>query len=125
MGHVIRLTLGLSEANERIDNWRKTRMSALDNSSVNGGFACGSYGVLNREQAAVIVEGHTFMHNQYKAVSFYSCRQILGDRLDLLLADPIRGKGPTVDTIYPWNVIDYMVHENPRGVSKVKATASR
>lgn len=90
-------------------------MSASDQSVVTGGFACGSYGVLNRQQASVIVEGHTVMHNQFQAVSFDSCRQILGDRFDLIRADPIRGKGPTADTIYPWNVIDYMIHENPRG----------
>lgn len=83
-----------------------------------GGFVCGSYGVLNREQAAVIVGGHTFMHKQYKAVTFYSCKQILGDRFDLLLADPIRRLGPTAESIYPWNVVDYMIHENPRVGSK-------
>lgn len=75
---------------------------------------CGSYGVLTREQATEIVAGHTFMHEQYKAVSFYSCRQLLGDRFDLLLKDQVRNKGPTADAIYPWNVIDYMVPNYPR-----------
>ncbi len=93
----------------------------------NGIFVCGSYGVLSREQAAAIVRGHTFQHGEYQAVSFYSCHQILGDRFDLLRADPVRGKGPTPDTIYPWNVIDYMIHENPRGdngkAARTEATA--
>ncbi len=79
---------------------------------------CGSYGVLTRDQAAEIVSCHTFMHEQYKAVSFYSCHQLLGDRFDLLLKDQVRNKGPTAESIYPWNVIDYMVPNYPRPIAR-------
>lgn len=67
-----------------------------------------------RIEAEAIVEPHTFMHNQFRAVSFDSCRLLLGARFDLLLADPLRAKGPIAGTIYPWNVVDYLIHENPR-----------
>jgi len=87
-------------------------------------FACGSYGVLTRDQANLIVEGHTFMHEQYQAVSYDSCRQIIGDRIDLLLSDPIRCKGPTKETVYPWNLVDYMIHKNPRYVARKTLAAN-
>lgn len=110
---------------EKITTEENAKSTAPPHAAADRVFACGSYGVLTREQAAVIAEGHTFMHNQFKAVSFYSCRQILDDRFDLLIADPVRGRGPTAGTIYPWNVVDYMIHENPRVGSKAKATAAR
>ena len=70
--------------------------------------------LLTREEAQRRVDGHTFLFNGIKGVSLYSCGQLLGDRLDLLLADPIRNKGPTIgETIYPWNVVDYLSNEDP------------
>ena len=31
-----------------------------------------------------------------------------------LLDDPIRNKGPKPETLYPWNVIDYLTNLDPR-----------
>jgi hypothetical protein len=71
--------------------------------------------LLTREQAQKIVDEHIFYVGDCKAVSFESCRVLLGaDRFLMLLGDPIRNKGPQAQTVYPWNVVDYLCNEDPR-----------
>jgi len=61
-----------------------------------------------------MIKGHEFKVGQYRAVSYYLCGQFLGDRFDMLLADPIRNKGPIPETVYPWNLVDYLCCHDPR-----------
>ena len=71
--------------------------------------------LLTREQAQKIVDERTFYVGHCKAVSFESCRLLLGaDRFLMLLDDPIRNKGPQAQTVYPWNLVDYLCSEDPR-----------
>ena len=69
--------------------------------------------ILPRDKAQVLVNSITFKVKQFKAVSKEDCRRLLGERYQLLVQDRIRNLGPDKDTIYPWNLVDYLSNENP------------
>ena len=71
---------------------------------------------LTREQATAVVAPHVIMVKQYQAVPKTVAFQILGDERYLrLMADKIRNLGPNEETVYPWNVVDY-VHVPDLGI---------
>lgn len=74
----------------------------------------GGHGRLTREQATECVSRHEFRIDQYRAVPRSLAKKLLGLRYELLLIDPIRNIGPTKETVYPWNVIDYLSEQYPR-----------
>lgn len=54
------------------------------------------------------IDAYTVMFGPFKGVLHLDARRILGDELfDCMMADKIRCKGPTSDTVYPWNVRAY------------------
>jgi hypothetical protein len=65
---------------------------------------------MNRQEAELLVAPHIFNVEQYQSVSRNDVLEMLGEELygNKLLRDPIRNLGPTRETIYPWNVIDYL-----------------
>lgn len=66
---------------------------------------------MTREEAAAILGPYIARIEQYEAVPLKDAATILGDEVfGRLRADKIRCLGPTPDTVYPWNVIDYMTH---------------
>jgi hypothetical protein len=73
---------------------------------------------MDRTTATEIVFALTYKTRGIKAVSMPDCQKLLGDRLGLLLSDQIRNKGPDKDSVYPWNVVDYLCHENPKAGSR-------
>ena len=69
---------------------------------------------VRRAIAADEVQLATVEVNGYQAVDKLDALRLLGEeRLAELLADKIRCLGPTKDTIYPWNVIDYLTRNEP------------
>ena len=50
----------------------------------------------------------SFRLNQYSVVSKENATELLGDDLTDLMSDPIKSKGPGSNTIYSWNVVDYL-----------------
>jgi hypothetical protein len=75
--------------------------------------------IVPRPKAQTIVDAVTISVEQYKAVDFGVCIRLLGpERFLMLRADPIRRLGPKVETVYPWNVVDYLSCENPRQRSR-------
>ena len=70
--------------------------------------------VVPRNDAQQMVDKHTFTRDGFKCVDMASCRELLGDRLSMLLGDPIRNKGGSVGCVYPWNVVDYLCNQQPR-----------
>ena len=64
---------------------------------------------MTRSDAEKIVAPLIQQIGQYQAVSLAAARQLLGDELfESLASDKVRGCGPTRETIYPWNVADYV-----------------
>ncbi len=49
-----------------------------------------------------------------KSIAAEFAMLLLGNRFNLLVADPIRNKGPKTGTFYPWNVVDYLTNIDPR-----------
>jgi hypothetical protein len=48
--------------------------------------------------------------NGYSAITHDDAKSILGELLfERMLADKVKGIGPTPDTVYPWNVRDYLM----------------
>ena len=75
--------------------------------------------IVPRSEAQAIVDAVTFMVEQFKAVDFSDCIRLLGpERFLLLRSDPIRRLGPKSETVYPWNLVDYLACENPRQRSR-------
>jgi hypothetical protein len=75
--------------------------------------------LMTREDAHRMVDPVTILIAEtYQAVSMEDAAELLGDRLAMLLDDPVRKHGPTPDTIYPWNIVDYLSHDNPRAGSR-------
>jgi hypothetical protein len=71
--------------------------------------------LMERNDAWKEVDTNTGYVNNLKAVSIDACRKLLGpERLLMLLSDPIRSTGPNEDSVYPWNVVDYLCNEDPR-----------
>lgn len=65
-----------------------------------------------RKQAEQLVKDKQEVNNRYSCVSYTNCTFLLGRlRFEALLADPIRRYGPTPDTVYSWNVVDYLCKE--------------
>lgn len=82
---------------------------------------------MTRTEANEIVAPFVYItgpRGMYRAVSKADALALLGeDRYARLLADPIRGLGPSDDAIYAWNVTDYVQHEDLRKpVSKKPAS---
>lgn len=74
-----------------------------------------SFVVMTRSEAQSVVDSVTFMVDQFKAVDFADCIRLLGpERFLMLRSDPIRRLGPRPETVYPWNLVDYLSCENPR-----------
>lgn len=71
--------------------------------------------LLCREVATDLVADFEIKIRQFRAVTDMSARCLLQERYELLLKDSIRNKGPEPGTFYPWNIIDYLCNENPRG----------
>jgi len=64
---------------------------------------------MDRKDAQKIVDEVTIKVNQFKAVSLEDCLRLLETQKFLLLRqDPIRRAGPSKETVYPWNVVDYL-----------------
>ena len=82
---------------------------------------------MTRDEAIAIVDQITFRVEQYRAVSWLGAQLLLGDAVHELANDPIRCKGPTVGTVYPWNVVDYIeLDETKREkASAVKAAIAK
>ncbi|MCK9459495.1 MAG: hypothetical protein M0R80_07645 [Proteobacteria bacterium] len=65
-----------------------------------------------RAEATAKVLPFVIRVNQYQAVKHGDCQDLLSVEGFLkLIDDPIRGLGPIKGTIYPWNVIDYVMEE--------------
>ena len=79
---------------------------------------------MTRPQAVAIVDAVTIHVQQFAAVPMASVRSLLGERTTLLQDDPIRRCGPTSDTVYPWNIVDYLTVDDPMG-NKRRPAASR
>lgn len=78
-----------------------------------------SFVIVPRPVAQQCVDAVTFKVEQYSAVSFDDCLRLLGTiRFLAMRSDPIRRLGPVAETVYPWNLVDYMSSENPRGKSR-------
>jgi len=74
------------------------------------------FAVVPRPEAQEMVNAVTIHMSQCHAVSFDDCEKLLGKtQFAKLKADPIRRLGPVPETVYPWNVVDYLSCENPRG----------
>lgn len=66
---------------------------------------------MTREEADAIVNQHVFQVDQYQAVRREQAMAIIGDvRYERLCNDRVRNLGPNDETLYPWNVSDYLVH---------------
>jgi len=65
-----------------------------------------------RANAEQLVKSKLETTSKYSCVSYTNCTFLLGRlRFEALLADPIRKHGPTKDTVYSWNVVDYLCRE--------------
>jgi hypothetical protein len=65
-----------------------------------------------RAECERIVAAHTTRVEQYAAVSRDDARRLLGDDVYAkLTADRIRNLGPSPETLYPWNVADFLQHK--------------
>jgi len=64
---------------------------------------------MNREEAYRLVYPYIINVGPYSVVEYVNALSLLGkDRFANLVKDPIKGIGPTKDTLYSWNVIDAM-----------------
>lgn len=71
--------------------------------------------ISERAIAEAGVAPHIRVINGFQCVTSNDVFSLLGaDRYARLISDPIRGRGPTTDSIYPWNVADYMQFPNLR-----------
>lgn len=70
--------------------------------------------IRSRNEAEQLVQQYIEKVHKYSVISVDNARVLLGDRLSLLLSDPIRKQGPVKDYIYYYNVVDYLCNENPR-----------
>ena len=65
---------------------------------------------MSRPEAQELVRPHVRMINQYQSIPRCLVIGFIGyDEYMRLEKDPIRRLGPTEDTVYPWNVVDYLV----------------
>ena len=71
-----------------------------------------SYGQELRSEASAMVDAVAILVGPYKGVGLEQVESLLGvDRTTRLLADPIRRLGPNTETVYSWNVVDYLANE--------------
>ncbi len=64
---------------------------------------------MDRAEAVRVVDEYVRQFQQYKYVPWHIAVELLGNaRAQRLLRDPIRRLGPAKDTVYPWNVVDYL-----------------
>jgi len=68
---------------------------------------------MDRNEAELAVSEVEIKVNQFRAVTDQSARDLLGEKYEWMTGDPIRRLGPTDDTFYPWNVVDYMCTDKP------------
>jgi len=65
-----------------------------------------------RAEAEATVRPLIIQFAQYQGVQLDEIAKLLSvEQYAKLIDDPIRGIGPTRDSIYPWNVIDYLMEE--------------
>lgn len=69
-----------------------------------------------RSVAEQIVREH-ILPGIFSSVSREFAQYVLGSRYKRLLLDPIRNQGPTPDTLYPWNVVDYLCKEEEKSLT--------
>ncbi len=63
----------------------------------------------SREENQLVVDEYTFYVGRYMAVKHDDALQMLGEKVfALMMSDKVRCHGPTVDTVFPWNVVDYL-----------------
>lgn len=79
---------------------------------------------LDRQQAAEIVKKYTKKtEDGFSYVTDSDVVLIIGiDKFSDLTKDPIRKFGPIAGTVYPWNVIDYLVKTNEQPTQTVATT---
>ncbi len=66
----------------------------------------------SKEEALKIVEEHIVVHDQYRVITKEDCLKLLGSyRFEILAKDRMRSGGPTPDTFYYWNVVDYLCNK--------------
>jgi hypothetical protein len=64
---------------------------------------------MNRDKAEEFTKQVTVDIRGFKAVAKSDAKKLLAcERYRLLMLDPIKRVGPTNDSIYPWNVVDYL-----------------
>ena len=67
---------------------------------------------ISRDKATEVVECCTNRVGLYKGVDVSHVKQLLSEEsFERLQKDKIRFLGPNQNTIYPWNVIDYLAEE--------------
>jgi hypothetical protein len=78
---------------------------------------------MERIEAEAVVATHIVMVEQYQAVPRSVAEELLGvERYGRLLRDKVRNLGPTADTVYPWNVVDY-IHVPDLGSKGINTSA--
>lgn len=73
---------------------------------------------MNRIDAHNLVIPFIENFNQYKVINHDNAKFLLNDTFYLLLNDPIRKNGPSNNTIYYYNVVDYLVNPNPKNLNQ-------
>ena len=64
---------------------------------------------MTRDEVLFVIEPFIETIGNYQCIPLATVEALLGkERAAALLKDPIRKLGPTKDTIYPWNVADYL-----------------
>jgi hypothetical protein len=64
---------------------------------------------MSRDEATVVVHQLIVTIDGYAGVPLAEAEKVLGEaRYAAMMADKIRSKGPTTETVYPWNVVDYL-----------------
>lgn len=66
---------------------------------------------MDRKEAEQQVAPYVTRIRQFQAVSHADALALLGEeRFERMLKSPIRSLGPTPETVYPWNVADFIQH---------------
>lgn len=64
---------------------------------------------MNRDKAEEYTKQVTINIRGFKAVLKDDAKKLLAcERYRLIMLDPIKRIGPCADSIYPWNVVDYL-----------------
>lgn len=69
---------------------------------------------MTRPEAQAAVDAATIKVDQFSAVLKSEAATLLGEaRYTSLMADRLRSAGPNAETIYSWNVVDYLDEAGP------------